>query len=334
MTACLAALTRPFGAALGVFILVNLALALEAPGLSVTHIWLEAPLGEPLLSLFATCLGTALVAPRAAAESITARWLLGGIFLGFALLLATTVIGFYERLAAGRIVTDFPLPMSLFVCLILVGELVRVSHFRPARTRIPAPARFFFKGLSIAAAFVAIHLVYIVSYGHIDFRRQADAAVVFGAKVDADGRPCTALSDRLDTAIQVYRQGLVGYLIMTGARDAGGRDEPAAMATYAVAHGIPSDRIILDPGGTNTQSSAVGCGAIARQCGFEKLLLVTQYFHCARVKLAFDRAEMPCYTVPTCSAREAGGGAVKLSREGFFLLREAMAFPFYWLYYR
>jgi vancomycin permeability regulator SanA len=335
MLATIADLTRPFGVAFGVFILVNLALAIEDPSLSVTHIWLDVGLAEPGLSLFAGILGVALIAPHSVGESATARWLLGGIFCGFAILLGIVVAGFYQHLYQARLSTDFPVPLSLFLLAILVGECLRMNRWRAAESSLPPPARFFFQAISVAGAFVVIHLVYIVSYGHTDFRRPADAAVVFGAKVDAEGCPCAALVDRLDTAIEVYQQGLVKYLIMTGAQDPNGQDEPTVMARYAIEHGVPARGIILDQNGLNTRASAVNCRAIARQRSFKRLLAVTQYFHCARVKLAFDREATPCDTVPTCSSRNAKAEPeVKLSRESFFLLREAMAFPFYWLYYR
>jgi vancomycin permeability regulator SanA len=218
--------------------------------------------------------------------------------------------------------------------VVLAGEIARMTWWQPRRPRWPAPARCFFAAASTAAAFVCIHLAYIVSYGHTDFRRPADAAVVFGARVDDDGTPCAALRDRLDTAVELHGQGLVHYLIMTGARGANGQDEPEVMARYAAERGVPPARIILDHEGRNTRASAANCRAIVRELGFRRLLAVTQYFHCARVKLAFDREETPCFTVPTCSSRRPGGAEpVKLSRESFFVLREALAFPFYWLYY-
>jgi hypothetical protein len=112
------------------------------------------------------------------------------------------------------------------------------------------------------------------------------------------------------------------------------------MRAYAEKHGVPTSRIILDEAGFNTQASAEGCGAIARARGFKDLLAVTQYFHCARVKLVFDRERTLVRTVPTCSLRRdltgplSPAAAPPLAREGFFLFREAVAFPFYLIYHR
>ena len=106
------------------------------------------------------------------------------------------------------------------------------------------------------------------------------------------------------------------------------------MAAYArKVGGVPSSRIILDEEGVNTARSAQNCGRIARENGFQTLLTVSQYFHCARVKMIFERNGSFCYTVPTCSnERVKASGA--LTRDTYFLLREAVAFPFYFFYHR
>jgi vancomycin permeability regulator SanA len=93
------------------------------------------------------------------------------------------------------------------------------------------------------------------------------------------------------------------------------------MAAAAMAAGVPAESLILDEEGDSTQSSARNCGEICRENGFRKLLVVSQYFHNARVKLIFEREGTPCFTVPA-HYRE-------LVRERYFLLRETIAFLSY-----
>ena len=73
--------------------------------------------------------------------------------------------------------------------------------------------------------------------------------------------------------------------------------------------GVPLSRIILDENGWNTRQSAVNCGQIARENGFTNVLTVSQSFHCARIKLIFERAGTHCYTVP---AGSSGGRTTKI----------------------
>ena len=325
---------RPLGIAFGIFIVVNLSLALQAPGLSVTRDWLDVSLPEPELSLFAGVLAISLLVPHEAARKSWVRSFLGGVFLAFGVLLALKVASFYRELSAGLLRTDFPVPFGALLVFMVALEFVRVFWWRPLEPVTPPPARAFLSASLVVAAFLCIVAAYIVTFGHVDLRRPADAAVVFGAKVDPDGKPCDALVERLETGIELYRQGLVQRIIMTGAVGPNGQSEPKVMKKYAETRGVPASRIVVDEAGSNTRASAASCAKIARKLGLERVLAVTQYFHCARAKMALERAGVPCCTVPTCSLEAAPGPPRKLAREGFFLLREAVAFPFYLVYHR
>src|SRR3989442_14586296 len=121
---CLTA--RPFGVALGVFIALNLALSCEKPELSVPQIWLQVPLPEPILSLFALILGAALFMPDAMGSRSWVRWSTGGVFAGFLILVLDSTASFYRSFHLGRVATDLPFPLSAFFSLILLLEFIRV----------------------------------------------------------------------------------------------------------------------------------------------------------------------------------------------------------------
>ncbi len=329
------ALTRPLGVALAVLILLNLVLALENPGLSLTGVWLDLHFPEPGRSIFATFLAAALLVPHDVGRAAWCRWILGGVIFGFWILVGADVVGYYHELHRGEFSTDLPVPLSLAVWMILLLEFARISWCRALEPKLPPPAWCFVHGIGLSVALFTLILIHIVTFGRTDFRRKADAAVVLGAKVYDDGSVCGALKDRLDTGIELYQQGNVSFLIMSGGVGKNGLSEPQVMAQYAFRNGgVPTSRIILDEEGGNTFESAFNCGRIARENGFRGLLTVSQYFHCARVKMIFKRFGAECYTVPTCSSQTSTGGVSRLSRESFFLFREVVAFPFYFLYYR
>lgn len=103
-------------------------------------------------------------------------------------------------------------------------------------------------------------------------------AIVFGAGLRRDGTPTTVLSDRIRTAADLYQQGKVERLLMTGSvRE--GYDEPAAMALAAEALGVPSSDILIDPAGLRTLDS---CARAQRVFGVRSALLVSQRFHLPR----------------------------------------------------
>ncbi|MCZ6795061.1 MAG: YdcF family protein [Planctomycetota bacterium] len=321
--------TRPLALALAVFILLNLLLALQRPLSSATRVWLNVQLPEPLLSVFAGSLGIALLLPHELGRRPWVRWLLGGVIFGFCILVGANVIGYYHRLYYRHFTTHFAFPFSAVILLTLLLEFARVSWWVPVRSRLPAPARVFVRGTLITGSFFFLILVHIVTYGNTDYRRPADAAVILGAKVYADGELSPALRDRVETGVQLFDRGLVSYLIMSGGVGPNGASEPKHMARHAQSLGVPISRIIWDEEGVNTLQSARNCRVIAEEYDFKQLLTVSQPFHCARIKLIFEREGTHCYTVPAVPKESRSRGF----RVNFYFLREALAYPFYFLYH-
>jgi vancomycin permeability regulator SanA len=104
-----------------------------------------------------------------------------------------------------------------------------------------------------------------------------DVAIVFGAGLRRDGTPTTVLADRVDTAVDLFRDGKALQLLMTGSTRLG-YDEPAAMAARARSLGVPEQAILIDSGGVRTYESC----ARAQASGIRSALLVSQRFHLPR----------------------------------------------------
>lgn len=170
---------------------------------------------------------------------------------------------------------------------------------------------------------VGFPLLQIHCFGNTDYRRQADAAVVFGCRVYADGRLSAALEDRVRSGVELYREGLVQYLIMTGGPGDGPIHETEAMRQYAIAAGVPAERIFTDQSGWNTDLSVTGTMPLCRKHRLKRLLAVSHDFHLPRIKLAYARAGRNVLTVP---ARQK----YRLPQRPFLLARETAAL---WAYY-
>lgn len=104
-------------------------------------------------------------------------------------------------------------------------------------------------------------------------------AIVFGAGIWPDGRLSDILADRVDTAIELYRQGKVQKLLMTGDNRFINYNEPGRMRDYAVARGVPSQDIVLDYAGRSTYDS---CYRASYIFGVTDAILVTQAYHLDR----------------------------------------------------
>ena len=104
-------------------------------------------------------------------------------------------------------------------------------------------------------------------------------AIVFGAGYWAEGQLSDVLADRVYIAAQLYNQGKVRKLLMTGDNSALDYNEPKQMRDYALKLGVPSDDIVLDYAGRRTYDSCYRANYIF---GVTDAILVTQAYHLDR----------------------------------------------------
>jgi len=126
--------------------------------------------------------------------------------------------------------------------------------------------------------------------GQVDERQPADAIVVLGA-AQYDGRPSPVFAARLDHAIELWKEGLAPYLVVTGGRQEGDRTTEAATArAYAVARGVPESAILAEDTGRTTLASLENVAAIYRAHGLRSALFVSDRTHMLRIlRLARDQ---------------------------------------------
>jgi vancomycin permeability regulator SanA len=244
--------------------------------------------------------------------------------VGIVLLLGLTIVNgvsFYFLLAQGRIASPLPLPLSLLFALVLI--LILKTIRKESFTQHCSGGDFFRTALVCAAACLLFPLSQMVFFGKTDYRRSADAAVVFGSRVYANGQLSDALADRVRTACDLHRQGLVKALVFSGGPGEGAVHEVEAMKRFAISLGIAEEDIITDFKGLNTQATARNVSLLAREHGFTRLLAVSHFYHLPRVKLTFENAHLNVYTVPAQEPQ-------LLAKLPIFMLREIAA---WWLYY-
>lgn len=104
-------------------------------------------------------------------------------------------------------------------------------------------------------------------------------AIVFGAGLRRDGRPTAVLYDRVLTAVQLYQQGKVHKLLMSGDNRFENYNEPASMMQAAVELGVPEKDIVLDYAGQRTYDT---CYRARHIFGLQEAVLITQNFHLPR----------------------------------------------------
>lgn len=102
--------------------------------------------------------------------------------------------------------------------------------------------------------------------------------MVLGARAHPD-RPSALLAARLDTAAQLYRDGKVRAILVSGAGVAESNFETDIMTEYLVAAGVPEEQIVADPAGFDTYDSCIRARDVY---GVTEMLVVSQRFHVPR----------------------------------------------------
>lgn len=232
---------------------------------------------------------------------------------------AANITTFYSLLGRNAFDSKFPLPLSAFIAVILVTILARAhASRRPPRASMPVMAT------TLLALFALFPLAQIACFGATDYRRPADAIVVFGARAYADGQPSTALADRVSTACDLYHRGLAPRIIFSGGPGDGAVHETESMRRFAIHLGVPNRAIDVDEHGLNTRATAEQTSHFFATSNIHRVLAVSHAYHLPRVKLAYQRAGYDVLTVP---AHEQ----YFLTQMPYLVAREVAAFWAYWL---
>lgn len=318
----LAAVARGIALFLGVFSLFNLLGEIRSPGFDANLWWIDlrpCPLkaARVILAISSVLLILFALRPVLPPPLRVAALLCVVTLLAVSTYNTTT---YYSLLRKGTIHTSLALPFSIHVticlALILVGLRLRVPEVATAR-------QAFLGATTTVFCLIAFPLAQMYCFGRTDYRRPADAIVVFGCKVNANNRPSWALYDRMKTACDLYSAGLADTIVLSGGPGEGESHETDAMKEIALAAGIPEEKILIDRDGLDTAATVRNTTPLLRQHELRRVLAVSHFYHLPRIKLTYRKAGMDVYTVP---AKETH----PLKMMPFYLGREVAAL---WVYY-
>lgn len=186
--------------------------------------------------------------------------------------------------------------------------------------------RLFFILLFTGCIGFVLHTLFSIYVGTRKPQEKADAAIILGAMVLPNGNLSKWLEVRTKAGLELYQQGMVNYLIVSGGKGYEGHFEGDSMRNYLVAHGVPEERIIVDNNGINTYHTAKNYLHIANEHGFKSVIAVSHYYHIARTTTLLKRL----------GVEDVQGYAPAISEQPdlISLPREFMAFYYYLFKYR
>lgn len=181
----------------------------------------------------------------------------------------------------------------------------------------------------ITAAMLAALMVYIAAntasiyiYAEMDEKRAADTAIILGAAADESG-PSPVYRERINHGIELYNDGYVGKLIMTGGTGEGNTHSDAYIAKqYAVSQGIPDGDILTEDTSTITQENLENSKLIMDENGFDTAIIVSDPLHMRRAMLLARDAGITAYNSPTPTTMYVSAKTKLpfLAREVFFYI--------------
>jgi vancomycin permeability regulator SanA len=316
---------RGFSLFLGAFTLIGLVGELRGRTMDVSLWWIDLrdvawAVRIGLLGAF-SCLLVLWAIHESPGRSL--RWVAAVACGAFALLAVRDSARFMAISGSGLVHSSLPLPFSL-----LVAAALGVMAAGTLRARGGRDDRRGRTWLGIAAAVVAWGAVFPLAqmffFGTTDYRRPADAAVIFGARVYASGAPSPLLADRIRTGIELYQAGLVPTLIMSGGDGADGFNEALVMRDEAIAAGVSPQAILVDPAGVTTEATVANAMALIRDYSVPPTVMaVSQAYHLPRVQLSFATEGIDVLTVPAVDPIPIGEMPLLVARE----------VPAFWVYY-
>ena len=107
----------------------------------------------------------------------------------------------------------------------------------------------------------------------------AQAVLIPGAAILANGAPSSIFLDRVDTAIGLYNEGRVSKILVSGDNSTVSYNEVNPVRIYLLNKGIPDQDIFLDHAGFDTYSTMYRARDIF---GVSSILITTHSFHLPR----------------------------------------------------
>ena len=128
----------------------------------------------------------------------------------------------------------------------------------------------------------------------------AYTCIVLGARVYTDGNLSGYLQDRVDAALDLYRNGKVKRFLLSGDHGSKDYDEVNSMKKYLNDRGVPNEDIFLDHAGFNTYNSMVRAAKV-----FEvtDCIIVSQDYHLPRAVFIANKIGLNAQGFATSSDR-------------------------------
>jgi uncharacterized SAM-binding protein YcdF (DUF218 family) len=130
------------------------------------------------------------------------------------------------------------------------------------------------------------------------------------------------LRARLDHALGLYRAELAPLIVVTGGIGSGDRESEATVGRrYLIGQGVPDSAVVVLAKGRDTDETMDAVADWVRERSLADVLLVSDAFHMARLRIVAHRHGLRVWTSPAIESPIAG------EREWGYFLAEGAKLP-------
>lgn len=150
--------------------------------------------------------------------------------------------------------------------------------------------------------YIICNVISICRYSFVYENESCDVAIVLGAATSGS-EVSEVYKQRLNHGIELYQNGYVKYIIVTGGKGKGNRISDAAIAReYLVSMGIPDEVILEEDTSTITQENLENAKIIMEENGYETAAIVSDPLHMKRAMLLAKDSGIVAISSPTKSS--------------------------------
>jgi len=175
--------------------------------------------------------------------------------------------------------------------------------------------------LSIVGLALTVVAADVVAFGNAHSGTSADAALVLGAAVLWD-RPSPVFAERLRHAGELYREGRIGRIVLTGGLSPEDKlTEAEAGRQWLLAQGLPDEALILEDRSRTTLENFLFAQPLLAENGIATVLVVSDPLHMRRAMEIAERVGIDAAPAPTRTTRYRSAETQMpfLARETWFM---------------
>jgi SanA protein len=157
--------------------------------------------------------------------------------------------------------------------------------------------------IAVGALFVLVCNLWVLCYAddylherpfHGEARAGSETIAIVPGALVRGVVPSRTLLDRLQTALELYENGTVAKVLVSGDHGRVEYDEVGAMRHWLLSQGVPESDIILDHAGFRTLDTMIRARKVF---GVRRAVVCTQRFHLARAVFLARRAGIDAHGV-------------------------------------